>query len=72
MSSVDLSTNILWHSLSKDVYTYGKHEVGRGAPGAIMEVSEDMESQPLLTGDAKSGKKKGKFSMHAMPCSLWL
>lgn len=61
MSSLDLSTNVLWHTLSKDVYTYGKLEGSRSGAEAIMEVSEDLESQPLLAGEkVDSNKKKVK------------
>ena len=57
MSSSDLSTTILWQSLSKDVYSYGKYEGSRSNAATIMEVSEDLESQPLLRKDGSEKKK---------------
>lgn len=57
MSSTDLSTTILWQSLSKDVYSYGKYEDSKSNPTTIMEVSEELESQPLLEKDIKEKKK---------------
>lgn len=58
MSSLDLSTAILWQSLSKDVYSYGKPDVSKAGPSTIMEVNEDLESQPLLGKDEKAKRKK--------------
>lgn len=56
MSSLDLSTTILWQSLSKDVYSYGKSEVSKSGPSTIMEVSEDLENQPLLDKEGKPSR----------------
>lgn len=70
MSSTDLSTTILWQSLSKDVYSYGKYEDSKSNPATIMEVSEELESQPLLEKDIKQKKKsKGNIiSEFLFPC----
>ncbi|GIY70878.1 hypothetical protein CEXT_395991 [Caerostris extrusa] len=58
MSSVDLSAGVLWHTLSKDVYTQSRGEKGC-PPDVISEIRESlMESQPLL--DLRSDEKKIK------------
>lgn len=57
MSSTDLSTTILWQTLSKDVYSYGKYEDSKSNPTPIMEVSEELESQPLLEKGVRQKKK---------------
>lgn len=57
MSSTDLSTTILWQNLSKDVYSYGKYEDSKSNPTPIMEVSEELESQPLLEKGVRQKKK---------------
>lgn len=57
-SSLDLSTTILWQSLSKDVYTYGKLEGSKSGPAPILEISEDPESEPLLQKEGNTKKKK--------------
>lgn len=60
MSSLDLSTTLLWQSLTKD---YGKLESSKvaGGPETIMEIShEDLESRPLLQKTGTAENRKGK------------
>ncbi|KFM80688.1 putative sodium-coupled neutral amino acid transporter 7, partial [Stegodyphus mimosarum] len=58
MSSLDLSTNILWQSLSKDVYTQNRLEVSKSNQETIMEISESSESQALLGNGTKTKEKR--------------
>lgn len=60
MSSIDLSTGVLWQTLSKDVYTQGRVEKC-DPPDIISEIQGSMtESHPLLHSNVKDdlGKKK--------------
>ncbi|GFT87343.1 putative sodium-coupled neutral amino acid transporter 7, partial [Nephila pilipes] len=58
MSNADLSTGVLWQTLSKDVYTQGR--VGKGEPSdVISEIRESLtESHPLLQLNAKDNLTK--------------
>ncbi|XP_054712257.1 sodium-coupled neutral amino acid transporter 7-like [Uloborus diversus] len=60
----DLSTNLLWQSFSKDVYSQGKYDYSKSGQETILEVSEIDESKPLLQSNPNSAsgkkiKKKG-------------